>query len=55
MVAIGWQGPSQHVTHNLHQIKGRMHGSEESLPRLFGNINDACPSLSCEDIKTLLL
>lgn len=55
MVTINGQGALQHVTHNLHQVKGRMHGTEEPLPRLFGNVNDARTCLSCEDIMTLLL
>lgn len=48
MVAVRWQSPPQHVTHDLHQVKGRMHGSQEALPRLFGNIDDVCASLTCE-------
>lgn len=55
MVTIDGQGAPQHVTHNLNQVKGRMHGTEEPLPCLFGNVNDARTCLSCEDIMIPLV
>lgn len=51
MVTIGRQSASQHVSHNLHQVKGGMHRPQESLSRLFGNLDDVCTSLSCETRK----
>lgn len=47
VVAVGGKGAPQHVTHNLHQVEGGMHGSQEALPRLFGHIDDARAGLSC--------
>lgn len=55
MVAVSWKGALQHVTHNLHQVKGRMHGSEKPLPCLFCHIDDARTSVSCKDVETLLV
>lgn len=48
-VAVSWESAAHHVTYNLHQVKRRMHGAEEPLPRLLCNINDACTSFSCKD------
>lgn len=49
MVTVSWKSAAHHVTYNLHQVKRRMHGAEEPLPRLLCNINDARTSFSCKD------
>lgn len=49
MVTVSWKSAAHHVTYNLHQVEGRMHGAEEPLPRLLCNINDACTSFSWKD------
>lgn len=50
MVTVSWKGAAHHVTYDLHQVKGRMHGAEEPLPRLLCDINDARTGFSCKDI-----
>lgn len=49
MVTVSWKSAAHHVTYNLHQVKRRMHGAEEALPRLLRNIDDARTSFSCKD------
>lgn len=46
VVAIGWQRAPQHLTHNLNQVEGGMHGPEEPLPGLLCHVNDARTSLA---------
>lgn len=51
MVAVGGQSAHHYMADNLHQVKGGMHGSQETLPRLLGNLNDARPCVSCRVFK----
>lgn len=53
MVTICWKSAAHHVTNNLHQVKRRMHGAEEPLPRLLCNINDARTSFSCRQFSSV--
>lgn len=46
LVAVGGECAPQHVPHNLHQVEGRMHGSQEALPGLLRHVDDARSGLS---------
>lgn len=46
-VAVGGERAPQHVAHDLHQVEGGMHWSQEALPGLLGHVDDARAGLSC--------